>query len=290
MTGIVGVHGIAQQFGGGYQLGSAWFTAICDGLAAAGHVKSAEALTPDDVRVAFFGDLFRAPGTMAVADPPFSAADVETGPERDLLAAFYRAAVARDPALGVPEGAMGRGAAAVRVMLDRLARSATFAGIAQRAFIGSLKQVTAFLADPKVKQDVLKRVRERVGADTRVVIGHSLGSVVAYEYLCREQPGSVELLLTLGSPLGIPNVVFDKLTPAPLGGVGAWPGTVGTWVNVADPDDLVALRTDLAPLFPGAVPGRTVVDRLVDNGDKPHAADRYLNTRQTGSALADVLG
>jgi hypothetical protein len=29
---------------------------------------------------------------------------------------------------------------------------------------------------------------------------------------------------------------------------------------------------------------------LVDNGDEPHAIDRYLNTSQTGSALGDVLG
>ena len=83
---------------------------------------------------------------------------------------------------------MGPGRAAVQVMLDRLARSGTFARIAQRAFIGNLKQVTAFLTDPAVKQDVLARVREQVGVDTRVVIGHSLGSVVAYEYLCRDRP------------------------------------------------------------------------------------------------------
>ena len=89
-----------------------------------------------------------------------------------------------------------------------------------------------------------------------MVIGHSLGSVVAYEYLCHDRPASVELLVTLGSPLGIPNVVFDKLTPAPVGGAGAWPGMVAAWVNVADPDDIVALRKDLAPLFPGTAPGR----------------------------------
>ena len=61
-------------------------------------------------------------------------------------------------------------------------------------------------------------------------------------------------------------------------------------MNVADPDDIVALRKDLAPLFAGTAPGQEVVDRLVDNGDEPHAIDRYLNTLQTGSALGDVLG
>jgi PGAP1-like protein len=290
MAGIVGIHGIAQQFGGGYQLESAWYDAVRDGLVAAGHRPLAEALAPTDVRVAFFGELFRPPGSLAAGEPPFSATDVEPGLERDLLTALYREAVAQDASLGVPEGAMPGGRAAVGVMLHRLARSATFARVAERAFIGNLKQVTAFLTDPGVKQNVLARVREQISADTRVVIGHSLGSVVAYEYLCHDHPEPVELLVTLGSPLGIPNVVFDKLTPSPTGGVGAWPGMVAAWVNVADPDDIVALRKDLAPLFPGTAPGQAVADRLVDNGDAPHAIDRYLNTRQTGSALGDVLG
>src|SRR6266487_139341 len=35
MAAIVGVHGIAQQFKGGYQLGSVWFDALRDGVAAA---------------------------------------------------------------------------------------------------------------------------------------------------------------------------------------------------------------------------------------------------------------
>lgn len=185
---------------------------------------------------------------------------------------------------------MGRGVAAVQVMVERLLRSDTFAGVAQRAFIRDLKQVSSFLNDPSVKEAVLARVGEWVDADTRVLIGHSLGSVVAYEYLCRYQPSSVELLVTLGSPLGIPNLVFDRLTPCPVAGAGTWPGEVVTWVNVADPGDVVALRKDLAPLFPGRSGGKAVSDRRVDNGNEPHAVDRYLNASPTGSALGELLG
>ena len=100
-----------------------------------------------------------------------------------------------------------------------------------------------------MKAQVLAKVHEEVDHSTRVVIGHSLGSVVAYEYLCGYRPSSVELLVTLGSPLGIPNLVFDRLTPAPADGLGAWPGGVASWVNVADRDDIVALRKQLAGLF-----------------------------------------
>jgi hypothetical protein len=286
---IVGIHGIAQQYHGPYQLADVWLAGIRDGLFAAGYDETARALSPEDVRVAFFGDLFRPPGAMAAADPPYTASDIRSGPERDLLTALYAAAVANDPALGEPGGAMGPGMMSVEFILGRLARSKTFARVAQRAFIKDLKQVTAFLADPAVKEAVLGRVRSQAGPDTRVVIGHSLGSVVAYEYLCLDQPGPVELLVTVGSPLGIPNVVFDRLTPAPRAGAGAWPGRVAGWVNVAAQADVVALRKDLAPLFPSFWPGVRVIDRLVDNGDEPHAIGRYLSAAQTGSALGDVL-
>ncbi len=289
MPVIVGIHGIAQQYRGPYQLAVVWLSGIRDGLFAAGHDGTAGALSPEDVRVAFFGDLFRPPGTMATTDPPYTASDIRSGPERNLLAALYAAAVAGDPALGEPTGAMGPGVVSVQFMLARLARSKTFARVAERAFIRDLKQVTAFLGDPAVKQAVLGRIREQIDTDTRVVIGHSLGSVVAYEYLCLDQPGPVELLITAGSPLGIPNVVFDRLTPAPIAGAGAWPGRVAGWVNVADREDIVALRKDLAPLFPSTRPEVRVVDRLVDNGDEPHAIGRYLSAAQIGSALGDVL-
>lgn len=290
MAAIVGVHGIAQQFSGGYRLRTVWFDAIRDGLVGAGHRTTAAALVAADVEVAFFGDLFRPLGAMAALEPPYTSGDIRPGPEQDMLAVFFNGAVALDPCLGSPKDAMGVGTAAVKVMLDRLMRSASLARVTQRCFIGNLKQITAFLRDSAVKENVLRRVHEGIGPDTRVLIGHSLGSVVAYEYLCRYQPPAVELLLTLGSPLGIPNVVFDRLTPTPAGGLGTWPGSVAGWVNVADPDDIVALRKDLSPLFSGRSPDQVVCDRQVDNGDEPHAADRYLNARETGSALGDILG
>jgi hypothetical protein len=289
MPRMLGVHGIAQQFKGGYQLGTVWFDALRDGLVAAGYRPLADSLMPTDVRVAFFGDLFRPKGAMAGGDPPYTAADVKPGPERDLLAEFYQAAVEQDPSLGPPPGAMGPGKLAAQAMLERLLRSQTFAWVAQRGFIGNLKQVTAFLTKSDVKERVLQRVHSEVTPDTQVVIGHSLGSVVVYEYLARYSPPQVELLVTLGSPLGIPNLVFDKLTPRPANGLGAWPGTAARWANVADADDIVALRKQLASLFTAAGGAAGVEDHLVDNGDEPHAISRYLNAQPTGAALGRVL-
>jgi hypothetical protein len=289
MPRVLGVHGIGQQYRSGPELTRGWWDALRGGLEVAGFRPAADTLAEADVRVAFFGDLFRLQGALAGGAPPYAPADLQPGPERDLLQAWYDAAVDQDPSLGPPEGALGPGRVAAQVMVERLLRCRAFARVAQRAFVGNLKQVTAFLTQPEVKERVLGRVAEEVTPDTRVLIGHSLGSIVLYEYLARDRPPQVELLVTLGSPLGIPNLVFERLTPAPAGGAGAWPGGVAGWVNLADADDVVALRKRLAPLFPAPSAGAGVEDRLVDNGEEPHASSRYLNAEPTGAALGRVL-
>ncbi|WP_433760239.1 hypothetical protein [Nocardia sp. CA-135398] len=288
MSVVVGVHGIAQQYRGGYQLATVWLDAVRDGLVAGGHSQRAGELAAGDLRVAFFGDLFRPTGAMAGAEPPFTPGDVRPGPERELLTALYQRAVEVQPELGPPAGAMGPGLVAVQVMVERLLRSRTFAGVAQHALIGNVKQAVRFLAEPMVKAKVLERVSAMVGPDTRVLVGHSLGSVVAYEYLCRTA-APVQLLLTLGSPLGVPNLIFDRLTPAPSNGTGTWPAGVARWVNIVDVNDVVPLRKRLADLFPPPDGIARISDRIVDNGDAPHAIERYLNAAETGTAMGDVL-
>ncbi|MFF3113440.1 hypothetical protein ACFVSN_30115 [Kitasatospora sp. NPDC057904] len=291
MATIVGIHGIGQQYGDAYQLGSAWFDALRGGLAAAGMHGVAQGLDTGDLQVAFFGDLFRPAGAMASAtnEPPYGPDDVRPGLERDLLTTFYQAVLEQDADLAPTEDTMGAGMVATAFMLRLLLKSPTFAGLAEHALIGNLRQVSDYLTNQAVRTAVLGRLGPCIGDDTLVVIGHSLGSVVAYEYLCQYQPASVRLLLTLGSPLGIPNLIFDRLTPAPADGHGAWPGTLPAWVNVADPDDIVALRPDLAGLFTGPPPGR-VDDRKVANPPKaPHGVTTYLNARETGSALGHAL-
>jgi hypothetical protein len=289
MPRVLAVHGIAQQYRSGPELTRVWLDALRGGLEVAGFRATADGLAETDVRVAFFGDLFRQRGAMAGGEPPYTPADVKLGLERDLLERWYEAAVGQDPSLGPPPGAMGPGRVGAQAMLNRLLRSRSFARVAQRGFIGNLKQVTAFLGQPDVKERALQRVADEVTPDTRVVVGHSLGSVVVYEFLARSALAQVELLVTLGSPLGIPNLVFERLTPAPTGGVGAWPGRVARWVNVADADDVVALRKQLAPLFPAPDGKAGVEDHLVDNGNEPHAISRYLNAEPTGAALGTVL-
>jgi hypothetical protein len=106
----------------------------------------------------------------------------------------------------------------------------------------------------------------------------------------------VHTLITLGSPLGIPNLIFDKLAPLPErspqpgAAPGHWPGSVTTWVNVADEGDVVALVKDLRPLFgTGVQPPHRFAGWLVDNGPHAHDVAPYLTATETGIALAEAL-
>jgi hypothetical protein len=293
MAKIVGIHGIAQEYGGRFSLEKEWLPAVRDGLAAAEHDRLAESLTDKDLRVVFYGQMFRPPGTMGTGDYRYAPDDLRQGLELDLLTELYDAAFPADEKSGREQestGRMGVVRVTVQIMVERLLRTETLAGIAEHAFVGALKQVALFLSDKATKEIVLENVRKAVRDDTRVLVGHSMGSIVAYEYLCRHRPSNVRMLITLGSPLGIRNLIFDRLTPPPVAGVGVWPGGVSAWVNVADSNDFVALRKKLSELWGNPASGSVITDRQAHNGNKPHYAVRYLNSRQTGAALGDVLG
>ena len=117
-----------------------------------------------------------------------------------------------------------------------------------------------------------------------MVIGHSLGSVVAYEVLAAQPEGSVRTFVTLGSPLGCPKLIFDRLCPPPEDGRGGWPGAVEHWFNLADGSDPVALVAELASCF-----GPRVKDELVHNGADVHKIGPYLTAEETGRAIATGL-
>lgn len=141
----------------------------------------------------------------------------------------------------------------------------------------------AYLADDSVRGEIQARVDRVVGSGTAVLVGHSLGSIVAYEAACAH-PGWDLTLVTLGCPLGIRNLVFDRLRPPPEHGHGQFPAGAVAWTNIADTGDVVALVKRLAPLF-----GDRVHDLLVDNGSKAHDISPYLTAAQTGHAIAEGL-
>jgi hypothetical protein len=288
MAKILIVHGISNQFVGERELHDAWFPALCDGLLRAHHLQLPGA---EDCFCPFYGDLFRpeGPSRRLGGDRSIVREDLESASENEaqLLQEIWTATADKETAVPSPAEygtTLFRAPRIAERALNALSKSTFLVNYLPLQFFGDLKQVVLYLNDPQIHDQVLDSVLSAIQSDTRVVIGHSLGSVVAYEAVCKK-PDQVSALITLGSPLGIRNAVFDKLTPPPNAmGIGRWPGHVKQWTNVAAVGDIVAAQKELKPLF-----GIEVDDRTIDSGWNAHSSTRYLNSVQAGGAVAHAL-
>jgi hypothetical protein len=234
-------HGIGQQHKGEDVLLAEWAPALRDGIRRASQNRLGDALADREIRIAFYGDLFRPPGRPLNVGDPWLAPEDMTNFERELLVTWWQDAATSDRAV-ISSDAQTLTPRSVQAALRALSNSRFFAGIAERGLLFDLRQVSHYFSDPAVRRDAQDRVAAAVGEDeVRVLIGHSLGSVVAYEALCAHPEWPVRALVTLGSPLGIKNLIFDRLQPSG----GCWPGPVRAWTNVADAGDVVALVKDL---------------------------------------------
>lgn len=283
MSRIVVVHGIGQQNEGPHTLHERHFPALRQGLSYAGTEVSG-----NDVTFCGYGRVFRPEAEVLAPETHLDASDVDDL-EAELLAALWRRAAEVDRRVVPPdEEVLARSPLWAQSALNALNRSVFLSGIAERLFIADLRQVRRYLTDAEVRERVQVEVRAAVTDRTEVVVGHSLGSVVAYEFLCANQEPRPRALVTLGSPLGLRHVVFDRLRPAPRdeGGspCGAWPGSGRTWTNIADSGDVVAVVEDLRPLF-----GPDLKQVRVHNGAHAHDMNPYLTDRATGEAIAEAM-
>ncbi|MFS4104808.1 hypothetical protein [Streptomyces sp. PD-S100-1] len=153
-----------------------------------------------------------------------------------------------------------------------------------RLVVATVRDLDSYTSRPGrrtlIRQTVADAIRD---SGARVVVAHSLGSVVAYETLHAHPDLELDLLLTLGSPLGLP-AMLRKLDPEPVAGRGSRPPGVRHWTNIADLGDLVAIPPRLGGAFP--------VDRH-DTTDiglfDPHTLGGYLADGLTAAALAPYL-
>jgi len=246
VTKVILVHGAFNELWGPNELKARWLPALRDGLWHHG-VEIADG----DVAVCFYGDLFR-------RDP---------STENDPTFQRTRAGVAD----ALTE--LGGGADAIAA----LGQAASDA-----AFDRTVDMVTIMATQPDLRERMRARIEPLVDDDTRVIVAHSLGTVLSYMAICNHPQWNVHTFVTLGSPLASP-MLDSLLGPAPDGGPRPWPGRVERWVNVRAVGDKAA-AIPLAERF-----GPRVEDVLVDNGHRAHAPEPYLNSRATGEAIAAAL-
>ena len=277
MSQLIGVHGISQNYRWRQKIVDEWTSALTGGIEWAAGRRPAKA---PDLDVAFYGHLFRS----AAGASGKGLADSQEGAERaglddeelsDLTAAVQEIVSPDD--LADAEAGIGRDKALMwlPIPLQRLG------GAIERRFprssgivaLSVLRQVRCYLRDAHTKAEI-DQITAAAADGSPVIIGHSLGTVVAYEYLRQNPARPVKLLLTVGSPLGFRTV--RRWLPA------GEPG-VANWVNIRDPHDPVTAGGALGRWYPG------VLDGLTDNGFDAHAAERYLSCKAVGKALIDVL-
>ncbi|WP_406489692.1 hypothetical protein [Streptomyces phaeochromogenes] len=257
---------------------------LAEGMARARLTADAPGLT-----MAYYADLLH-------TDPPLERQSPEggltfddlTGHQRELAALWLAAAGVPEP-----EELQNIGLAPLRQMIGWLVEDRT-GRIGQRLrertvrrlerlLVALLREVETYTTSSERRAQVRERVAGVIRRERpRVVVAHSLGSVVAYETLHAHPELAVEQLVTLGSPLGLPTLT-RRLEPAVRGGRGARPPGVGHWTNIADVGDLVAIPPKLSKVFP--------VDQDVsfDNGLDFHGFGAYLANGLTSLAIAPYV-
>ncbi|MFC6706298.1 hypothetical protein [Flexivirga alba] len=113
------------------------------------------------------------------------------------------------------------------------------------------------------------------------IIAHSLGSIVAYESLWNYASHEVDLFVTLGSPLALPNVVYDRLKLPPVTAIHRKPPQVKHWVNIADPGDVISILRPISNYFEG-------VDENLEPSIHPldfHLLKHYLAVPELATVL-----
>lgn len=242
MVRVVLVHGAFNELWGPNELRARWVPALRDGLWHHG-VDLADA----DVDICFYGDLFRA-----------------------------RPGIDDDQALDAARRLVGEQMGST---FDGPVLAKLDAEIAQGFLDRTIDLVARLVAEPGLHDGVLDRLGSVVGADTRVVVAHSLGTIVANRALCAHPEWPVRTFVTLGSPLGSP------LIGAMPGGTVAWPGGIERWVNIAAVGDRAADPARLSEVI-----DPRIEDHLVSNGRRAHDPEPYLNADVTGAAIASALG
>ncbi|GAA4954397.1 hypothetical protein [Actinoplanes utahensis] len=164
--------------------------------------------------------------------------------------------------------------------LPRALRRAAFREMVKRTF----KDVYAYFFGGRgdAMRQVVREALSGAGGPV-VVIGHSLGSIIAYDVL-REQglrDRDVPLLVTAGSPLGVTEV--QDLVARPL----QVPSPVRSWRNVSDFRDLVALDHTIRPEFS---PADRCADFSVTNTSwNHHGIGEYLSSTAVRRPVLEIF-
>lgn len=281
------VHGRSQGGKNPETLKAVWLEALGKGL----HRAGLKLLSNVEVAFPFYGDLldkfaadFELPADPAVVpkgSPVFNdyaAFRAEVAEEMRKRANLSDAEVRAEAGEELPTEKGVQNWAWVQAIIRLLDRNVV--AVSEGTIEVFLRDVYLYSRRKTVQMQIDAIVAKELTDNTTVVIGHSLGSVVAYNVL-RSRAAKVPLFVTVGSPLGI-RAIRSSLAPL----VNA-AGKTG-WYNAYDPRDVVSLYPLDADNFnvDPAIQNNGQVDNWTENR---HGIIGYLDDPQIAKAIFDGL-
>ncbi|SSW67406.1 alpha/beta hydrolase [Achromobacter agilis] len=295
MKELVLIHGRSQQDKDSKALKRAWIEAWGRGLAAAGLTLP---IPEERIRFPYYGDTLR--DLLEGISEADAAKIIVRGAREDDIAAGLLLGLLNEyiDACGIGEDEIRRHLppAAGPLAVERGPQNwrwvqAVLRAIDQRVpgsgvLIGLLtSDVSLYLRNTNVRGAINGGVRQAFERPRdKVVVAHSLGSIVAYLLLGKdgsEAGWRVPALITLGSPLGI------KAIRGRLGGV-RHPDCVGRWFNARDPRDVVALYS-LDERHFGVVPAIENKIDVDNSSSNRHGIEGYLEDPEVARRIHDAL-
>lgn len=146
-------------------------------------------------------------------------------------------------------------------------------------------QARNYLKDAAIRAQVLNRVLSKIPTEGEIVIvGHSLGSVIAADVISRLPKGvRVRGMVTIGSPLASETFGVDKLRD----NLREPPSNLDWWVSFWDGIDPVAARRGVSSAFPWMIDFRVPTTTL--NPKSAHQAVNYLSRDVVAEAIGFAL-
>jgi hypothetical protein len=134
-----------------------------------------------------------------------------------------------------------------------------------------------------VRDEIDRIVASTLTEQPTVVVGHSLGSVVAYSVLRSDRRSlRIPLYLTVGCPLGV-RPIRDQFRPL------RFPLPVKEWFNAFDTRDVVALYPLDRANFP-VTPAIENYSEVKNSTENRHGIVGYLDNTEVAKKLLNALG
>jgi len=155
-------------------------------------------------------------------------------------------------------------------------------GMSQGALELFTRDVFLYTTRAGVRDEVNRIVAATLTDQPSVVIGHSLGSVVAYSVLRSDSRIlRIPLFLTVGCPLGV-RPIRDQFRPL------RFPLPVSAWLNAFDRRDVVALYPLDSVNFP-VTPAIENYPDVKNSTDNRHGIDGHLDDARVAQSVLDAL-